>query len=423
MRNDAWVGWGLVLALAAANGCGKDENLSPCVDGDLGCGRVCGMDTKPCTAGLYCSPEGLCSKACNSEIACGDESMCMLDGRCMSTETAASGGSGGAGASGTGGGSGGGGTTGVGGLGGAPPPGACADTIVRATKVIPTVILIIDQSSSMEESFGAASRWDTLRDFLLQSPDGLIADLQSQVRFGLAMYSAESGGSAPDPIGECPMVTSVAPALDNYDAIEAIYGPAQPIEDTPTGDAIDRILDDLNLVNDPDQAEDPTVFILATDGEPDRCEELDPQNGQQEAIAAAERAFGLGVRTFVIAVGNDLSMEHQQDMANAGLGRAPGDPDAEYWVAGDDATLRGALTEIVGGQLGCEVQLNGSVQDGDACLGTVKLNGRELVCGDENGWELSSPRHIRLLGTACDELKGGMVELDVRFPCEVDVVL
>jgi hypothetical protein len=105
--------------------------------------------------------------------------------------------------------------------------------------VIPTVILIIDQSSSMEESFGSDTRWNTLRDFLLESPDGLIADLQSQVRFGLAMYSAESGGANPEPIGECPMVTSVAPALDNFDAIEAVYAGAEPIEDTPTGDAID----------------------------------------------------------------------------------------------------------------------------------------------------------------------------------------
>lgn len=410
-------GFALLFGLVAV-GCGKDEELSPCVDGDLGCGRVCGEETKPCTAGLYCSPEGLCSKACSSkpDFACPDMAMCTIDGRCMSSETASGGTSGGGGASGA--------SAASGGSGGAPAPGACADTIVRATMVIPTVILIVDQSSSMNESFGNASRWDTLRDFLLQSPDGLIADLQSQVRFGLAMYSAESGGDAPDPIGECPMVTSVAPAIDNYDAINAIYGPAQPIEDTPTGDAIDKILDDLNLSNAPDTNEGPTVFILATDGEPDRCEELDPQNGQEEAIAAVERAFGMGVRTFIISVGNEVSMQHQQDVANAGLGRASGDPDAEYWVAGDDATLRAALTEIVGGQLGCEVQLNGSVQSGDACTGTVKLNGKELECGGADGWELSTPRHIRLKGAACDELKSGNnVELDVRFPCDVKLVI
>lgn len=419
-RTHSWVACGLALALGlGALGCGNDEELSPCVDGDLGCGRVCGKTgSKPCTAGLYCSAEGLCSKACSvsGDLMCADKSLCSSDGRCMSSETASGGASGGSnGTGGTG--------TGTGGIGGAPPPGACADTVVRATMVIPTVILIVDQSSSMNEAFGNASRWDTLRDFLLQSPDGLIADLQSQVRFGLAMYSAESGGDAPDPIGECPMVTSVAPALDNFDAIDAVYGPAEPIEDTPTGDAIDKILDDLNLTNSPDTDEGPTVFVLATDGEPDRCEELDPQNGQEEAIAAVTRAFGMGVRTFVISVGSELSAQHQQDIANAGLGRAMGDPDAEYWVAGDDASLRAALTEIVGGQLGCEVQLNGSVASGDACTGTVKLNGKALECDDADGWELSTPRNIRLKGAACDELKKGNFELDVSFPCDVKLVI
>ena len=304
-------------------------------------------------------------------------------------------------------------------------PNVCASTRVNATRVTPTVILIIDQSSSMDQDFqGGTTRWNTLRDFLLAQPDGLIADLQDQVNFGLAMYSAESGGTAPDPIGECPMVTTVAPGPMNYAAIEAAYAPASTIEDTPTGDAIDKIIDDLGLATpDPDSQGAPIVFILATDGEPDRCEELDPQNGQAEAIAAVERAYSLGIRTFIISVGDEVSVEHQQDVANAGLGRQPGDPDAEYWEAGDDASLRAALTEIVGGQLGCEVQLNGSVEDGDACLGSVNLNGIMLSCNDANGWELTSPRTIRLNGTACDTLKNDEAALlDVTFPCTVKVV-
>lgn len=303
--------------------------------------------------------------------------------------------------------------------------GDCPDTTVRATQVKPTVILVVDQSSSMDDPFeGRRSRWNVLRDFLLDEPNGLVADLQDQVRFGLALYSAESGGNAPDPIGECPMITTVAPSLNNYDAIAQTYRGVDTIEDTPTGDAIDAIIEDLDLGTDPDATEDPTVLIVATDGEPDRCEELDPQNGQQEAIDAVDRAFALGIRTFIISVGQgSVSAEHQQDVANAGLGRGDGDPDAPYWVAGDDRSLRAALSEIVGTQLGCEVQLNGRVS-GDACLGAVTLNGRALGCGDRDGWELSSPRTVRLLGDACDELKsGGDTLLDVTFPCGVDVEL
>lgn len=322
--------------------------------------------------------------------------------------------------------SGSGGVAGLGGSGGFRTDGGddCPDALVRTSRVTPTVMLLIDQSSSMTDPFGDdGSRWDVLRNFLLEQPNGLISDLQSQVRFGLAMYSATSGGMDPLPIGECPMITSVAPALDNYQAIADIYGPANVIEDTPTGDSIDAVINGLNLPTDPDAMMEPVVLILATDGEPDRCEELDPQNGQEEAINAVTRAYSMGVRTFIMSVGDEVSDQHQQDMANAGLGNMPGDPDAEYWNVGDDASLRQALTEIVGAQLGCEVQLSGSVSSGDACDGTVILNGDELECGEDNGWELSTPRTIRLLGTACDTLKADPnVFLDVRFPCSVGIV-
>ena len=322
-----------------------------------------------------------------------------------------------------------GGASGLGGVGGGSGLGSdggndCPDALVRTSRVTPTVMLLIDQSSSMDADFGGdGTRWNVLRDFLLGEPDGLIADLQSQVRFGLAMYSAESGGMSPTPIGQCPMITSVTPALDNYQAISDIYRDADMIEDTPTGDSIDVVIDMLDLPTDPDAQREPVVLILATDGEPDRCEELDPQNGQEEAIAAVNRAYSMGVRTFIMSVGDEVSDEHQQDMANAGLGRMPGDPDAEYWEVGDDASLRQALNDIVGAQLGCEVQLSGSVASGDACDGEVRLNGTPLPCGITDGWELATPNTIRLLGSACETLKGDPnVFLEVRFPCTVGIV-
>jgi hypothetical protein len=398
----------MAMLLCVVTACSDDDRGDLCVSDNDRCGTMCDAN-RPCPFGLYCNADDICVQECDIDHPCEGGGRCALNGRC-------SGGSSVPGADGS---------VGSGGSGpGGPRPGACADTVVQTTRTTPTVMLIVDQSSSMEENFDNGTRWDVLRDFLLEQPTGLIADLQAQVNFGLAMYSARSDDNGQPAQGEvCPIVTTVVPAANNYAAIEQAYRAAEPIDDTPTGDSIDAVLGDLGI-SDPDDQANPMVFVLATDGEPDRCEELDPQNGQAEAIAAVERAYSYGIRTFVISVGEgELSAQHKQDIANAGLGRMPGDPDAEYWVAGNDQSLRAALTSIVGGQLGCEITLNGRVEGGDPCLGSVALNGRQLECGDENGWELVDPEHIRLLGSACDQLKSDDdVFLDVSFPCEVLVV-
>jgi hypothetical protein len=245
--------------------------------------------------------------------------------------------------------------------------------------------------------------------------------LENQVRFGLAMYSAVTN---PDSSGtqECPIVTSVAPAVMGYAAISTAYRKAEPLGETPTGDAIDKIVASLPKP-ELDKNNDPVVLILATDGEPDRCEELNPQNGQAEAVGAVQHAFEMGIRTYIISVGNDVSVQHQKDMANAGVGHKAGDPDAMYWTAGDDTSLRVALTDIISQQVSCDVTLQGKVQGGDPCEGTVELNGEKLACKGKDGWELADPSHVRLLGKACSDfktLKNAMIR--ARFPCGVQVV-
>lgn len=397
----ALVRWLVVLVVTSIAACSCDDGASHtpvCVADHFNCGNAC-SSSSPCGIGAFCGPSGVCEQACSQTVDCENGAQCIaLSGECPGRSD------------------GGGGIGGAGGSGG-----ECPDTTVTANKINPVVILVVDQSSSMNQDFeGNTSRWDALRGFLLES-GGLIEDLQSQVQFGLAMYSARAAADTGPAEGECPVVTSVAPARDNYAAIAGVYNAADPIDETPTGDSIDKIIADLDLENRPDQDTEPVVLILATDGEPDTCEQANPQQGQAESIAAVERAFDLGVRTFIISVGNEVSAGHQQDVANAGLGRGPSDPEAEFWVAGDDQSLRDALTDIVGAQLGCEIALEGNVQ-GDACLGTVLLNGAALTCNGNDGWVLTDPSHIRLQGSACDTLKSDPnVLLTVTFPCDVPV--
>lgn len=389
----------LFLLLLAA--CDCNETTPPCEREEpiFGCGATCD-ESSFCRAGLYCE-DGLCTADCAADDDCGSNEICNGDGMCEDAPDM-------------------GGDT----DGRVVPrdgPDGCPSVMVSARRVTPTVILVVDQSGSMTSGFGGSNRWDALRDSLLDPDDGLIQALEDQVRFGLALYSAEAEGNASGPpIGECPMLNEVTAAISNYDAIEAVYADAEPIDETPTGDAINAILD--GWLGMPDRPTDPTIFILATDGEPDSCEELNPQNGQEEAITAVTRAYDNGIRTFVISVGSDVSTAHLQDVANAGLGEPA--TDAEFWVAGDDAGLRGALTSIIGGALSCSLELDSSLEDvSEACMGTVVLNGRELPCDDPNGWEATDENTIELLGDACDELlETPGVTLSATFPCDVGLI-
>ncbi|MBX3271328.1 MAG: VWA domain-containing protein [Sandaracinaceae bacterium] len=358
------------------------------------CGRDCSSG-ETCPAGYYCAAAGVCTRDCDP-LRPGDcpGGRCNDNGLCDVFHRDA------------------------GGL--VDTSFICADVRVQANRVTPTVVVIVDQSGSMTERFGDSNRWDALRDSLLARPDGFIAALESQVRFGLALYSATFRDGMP--VGMCPSVEYVPPAIDNYAAIQAVYGPASPLSETPTGESVDAVLTRLSMV--PDPTDDPTIFILATDGEPDTCAVPNPQTGQPQAIAAVERAYRAGVRTYVISVGRDVSAAHLQDVANAGLGRRAGDPDAEYWVAGDDAGLRAALTAIIGGELSCVVTLTGMIQDLDlACTGTVILNGTPIPCDDPDGWNVLDATHIELRGESCERLQRTPgATLEATFPCDVILI-
>lgn len=396
-----WVGGLIVLASALWSGCDCTGSLQttggPCdVEESVRppeCDQEC-SPTQPCAAGYYCGAAGTCTADCvpTDPSTCVETAMCTADGRCVLRT---------------------------------PDAGfeGCAHVRVEARRVTPNVILVVDQSGSMTADFGGSNRWDALRDSLMADPDGLVTSLESTVRFGVALYSAEQPNDGEPVPGMCPLITWVPPAIDNYSAIDAVYGPADPIDETPTGESLDAVIDLLNMT--PDPSSDPTIFILATDGEPDTCAQPNPQEGQPQSLAAAERAYDMGIRTFIISVGEGtVSSSHLQDMANAGLGRGAGDPDAPYWVAGDDAGLRDALGAIIGGELSCVVELNGRIQDpAAACTGTVNLNGRNLVCDDPNGWRVIDDTHIELVGNACTELQSGPgTRLDASFPCDVILI-
>ncbi len=324
-----------------------------------------------------------------------------------------SGGDGTGGAGGTGTGSGGDGTggtsdgSGSGSGGSTPDQTVCMDLDVTLERTIPTVVLLIDQSGSMSEGFGnGMNRLEAAYNALMDPVDGLIVELQSSFRIGMALYTSYSRGNT------CPELQDVRPEFDNYEPIDRVFSIAEPENDTPTGEAIESTFRMFDIHQDQGRK----LLLLATDGEPDTCAVPNPQNGQPEAIAATQQAFQRGIETVVLSVGDEVGRSHLQDMANAGKGLAVGGgTNAPYFQANSPDQLKNQLKGIVQAAQGCTFRINGAVVDpGLLKFSTVTVDGQVVAYDDPNGWIYHQDRKtchgakqcIELVGAACDTIQG-----------------
>lgn len=319
----------------------------------------------------------------------------------------------------------------------APPTEAqssCASTDINASRVLPSVMLLVDGSQSMQMAYGdapdggvadpmmpapgAQSRWSAVRQALVDPVDGVVTQLEGLVRFGLAVY-----GTAPT----CPLpLGTIDPQTNNYMAINAGLPQAPPGLTTPTGVALDQIVDLLpDPKNNLDQTIGPQIIILATDGDPNACElvpfaPLEPN--YEPSIQAAMKAQQKNLRMYVISVGQDAAAAHLQEMANlgAGMDRAAS-PGADVYYPEDPAGLAATLEALIGDELSCDLALDGKgVKVGSECGGTVKLNGAELECNGADGWVLTDPRTITLQGASCESFKNASdALLTANFPCDL----
>jgi hypothetical protein len=291
----------------------------------------------------------------------------------------------------------------------------CARVEVAARRITPDVTVIVDQSGSMSGDFsGGLSRWQAVRR-VLTGPDGLVTTTDGFVRYGVALFSDTRGGSA-----ECPIVTQVPVAISNHDAIETLLASSEPLGETPTGHAIESILEGVEA--DPDPGMNPRIFVLATDGNPDRCGAPDGHDATSKmlSVRAVEHAYALGIRTFVIGVGEGtVATEHLEALAAAGQGGVA----SPYYEAANVAELADALRTIVRGEISCTMELEGRIDPTRACDGEVLMNSIPLTCDDPDGWHAVDETHIELTGSSCDALvEREGVTVDATFPCDVVLI-
>jgi hypothetical protein len=431
--------------------------VAPCTEDPRVCGPEVCLPSGACSAGLGrecksdddCSKELKCSdsfKRCSlpcdpeEEATCPDNSDCRPDGTCRTPRDIMLG-MGGAGND--------------GGPDGSGGSGSCIDVVVDFAPQVPTVLLLIDRSGSMnaDGGFGAAVqdavdagtyalgdcptnknwRWNVVRDVLFNASKGIIKPLEDRVRFGMSLYSSQDGrikvGSPDeiDPAKMCPELIEVPIALNNTDAMLGEFECNDIADDTPTGESLEAAAATLVDFDEPG----PKLIVLATDGEPDNCECPDfgdadipvpakckmpgvPQQIKDAVVATAQKIHDdddIQIHVINVSTPSNAGLQqHLADVAEAGGGNVyPG------FSPGDLTT---AFEEIIDGVRSCKIDLDGQIAKGKEDTGTVTLDGEKLELDGKHGWQVNSPSQIELLGDACETIKRGTHDLDIKFPCE-----
>ena len=419
------------LVLAAA--CGSNPELAINEDafhGQAGLDEAC-TSSNDCEDSLSCGPDGVCVATCEEEAGapCGSAGGPPGDGPILGL-----GGANGAGGDGAGGGA------------------SCIDVDVGFTPQVPTVLLLIDRSGSMnaDGKFGDAVqaavdagtytlgecpehnnwRWNVVRDVLMNPKKGIIKPLEEQVRFGMSLYSSRNGqvkeGSPDevDPTKMCPELIEVPIALRNHKAMLDEFKCDDIADDTPTGESLVAAAATLAAFKEPG----PKVIVLATDGEPDNCECPDfktswvpdkcdaaglPAQIKAEVVATAKGIHDDDITIHVINVStpSELALQqHLTDVADAGGGKV--------YDGFSPGALSTAFDEIINGVRSCKIDLSGEIADGKESTGVVTLDGEKLLLDDADGWQVNTPSQLELLGATCETIKRGDHELSIKFPCE-----
>ena len=331
---------------------------------------------------------------------------------------------------------------------------------------MPTIVFVVDGSGSMCAPFGEGTRWQALRSALLDPMKGFIYRLEKSVRFGATLYDGtiDMNLTGVDGIasliqnppcallasallpgaGMCPQLIEVMPAkLDNAKAIDMAFPQAELGGSTPTDKAVSHVMDALIPTLQQQMPDGPPMgkvyVILATDGAPnDICVGGTGGDGiaqQQGVVAAVDRGAAAGITTWVISLadGDPALQMHLDQVAIHG---DPKNAQAHTFNPTNPDELLMTLARLLGGAVGCHVELNGTVTVGQECLGTVEQSGVRLPCcqksatgemscddaptSSPNGWRLNDDHSIELLGDACANfLLGSGSVLNATFPCEI----
>lgn len=171
------------------------------------------------------------------------------------------------------------------------------------------------------------------------------------------------------------------------------------------------------------------AILLITDGNPAGCG-TDPRNQSYEdklqAIEAAKQAYEQGTEVYVLNIGGDAAVLN--DIAKAG-----GTTEAINIDGTDTQAISGALDEIRGKALSCDIQVPipdvGKADPEKLNITWTPVTGQEpqLIlqspdCAEPKGWRYDNPadpKSIRLCSAICDEVLATQTgKIDVVVGCQ-----
>ena len=371
--------------------------------------------------------------------------------------SAAGGNAGGGGAAGATGGSGG--VSGNGGRAGGPPPiiivldgGAsdgpmtpvCGEKTKTATKLPPDVLILLDRSGSMNESYngvscgaggmggraggmtncGADSKWAKVVPAIAQ----VVGDTQAEVNWGLKFFPQNSAGMGTDACAvnntaEVPIAPNNAAAIQTAitGSTQANGGVVTGYNGTPTRNAANGAVGYMQSLTDAN----PKFILLATDGAP-TCPEAGTTNASPGAIAAVEAAKAAGFSTFVAGIATANSAEADATLSSmATVGGLPRAATPTYYPVTNADDLAAAIRTLVGVAATCTFQVGPTpTDDGSTALDKIDVLGdgapirRDPTHTDGYDYKDASMQQIEVHGPLCDQIKSGAIaSVTVTFRC------
>ena len=269
--------------------------------------------------------------------------------------------------------------------------------------VEPAIEILLDASGSMANQLEPDRPHPWPIEQAVEAIDVVADNLASKARLGLSSFPVQTEvGST------CTTAEHLQVGMHSADAIKTAAAQISPLGNTPTGYALNQVLDRqmLNDPADPDDARRPKGVILITDGDPTvACASGEPVplrvDAQPEAVAAAARLRAAGIPVFVIGFRSGAEPAKLNEIAAAGGTDAPG-ADA-FYVADDAAQLVAAINDISDRIVSCSYQIDPPPPEMISM--SVAVDGNPVAEGPD-GYEFEpATQMLHLNGATCESIK------------------